>query len=86
LRSCAYWDCSLTAIIQSYGRFTSITAAAALNLVVIWALMSVCLPRFGVVGAAVALLIGETVNALIQVVILVRVSRGSKLESNGGND
>lgn len=61
---------SLTAIIQAYGFFTKITAVAIWNLILISMLLLVCVPWMGAVGAAVALLIGEIVNSIIQICIV----------------
>jgi O-antigen/teichoic acid export membrane protein len=77
---------SMTAIIQAHGHFTYITAVAFFNLVFIWGLLLVCVPRFGVIGAAIALLIGEGANSLIQTVIFVRINHRSHRERCDGND
>lgn len=61
---------SLTAIIQAYGFFTKITTVAMWNLILISLLLWVCVPRMGAVGAAVALLLGEIVNSIIQISII----------------
>lgn len=68
---------SLTAIIQAYGHFTKITAVAMWNLILISMILWVCVPRLGAVGAAIALIIGEIVNTIIQLYIAKRIVYGT---------
>lgn len=62
-----------TAVIQAYGRFLWVTKVAAMNVITISALLFVLVPRFGVEGAAAALLIGESVNLVVQSVLVFGV-------------
>ncbi|CAK0781285.1 membrane hypothetical protein [Gammaproteobacteria bacterium] len=64
---------SLTAIIQAHGYFTKITIVAIWNLVLIGTILWFCVPRMGAVGAAVALLVGEIVNTILQLYITKRI-------------
>ncbi|HEX6288545.1 MAG TPA: oligosaccharide flippase family protein [Herpetosiphonaceae bacterium] len=60
----------LTSTIQAYGQFSRITRIALLNLCVICGLLLMLVPRLGAPGAALALLIGEVLNTIIQIVLV----------------
>lgn len=60
----------LTAVIQARGQFIYITLVAFGNMLVIIGLLLVLLPLYGTIGAAIALLLGEIVNSIIQFAVL----------------
>jgi O-antigen/teichoic acid export membrane protein len=60
----------LTAVIQARGQFLYITVIAFGNMFVIIGLLLVLLPLYGAIGAAIALLLGEVVNSIIQFSVL----------------
>ena len=66
-------NASLTSVIYAYGRFVWITAAATWNLFLIGVLLWVLVPQLGVLGAPLALLIGEVANTLIQTLMVRRL-------------
>lgn len=63
----------MTSVVQAHGQFKKITVIAAVNLSLIACMLLLFVPRFGVLGAAVALLIGEITNTLIQVIVVRHV-------------
>jgi O-antigen/teichoic acid export membrane protein len=64
---------SLTSYIQACGYFSRITILASWNLGLITALLFILVPIFGIVGAAMALLLGEILNTCVQLFIVVRI-------------
>jgi O-antigen/teichoic acid export membrane protein len=66
----------LTSVVHAYGRFAWVTAVATWNLLAIGALLWILIPRLGAPGAAMALLIGEVMNTLIQSVMVRRLVSG----------
>ena len=66
-------NATLAGIIQGAGRFRLLTGIASWNLVLVFALLSVFVPRFGAPGAALALLAGEGLNSVIQLLVVARL-------------
>lgn len=56
----------LSAIIQAYGRFVWLTYVSIWNLILVGLTLFLLVPTMGAAGAALALLVGEGVNSLIQ--------------------
>ncbi len=63
----------LSSIIQAYGFFSRITITAVFNFFSIGGLLLVFVPTKGASGAALALLLGEVINTIIQTVILINI-------------
>src|SRR2546427_926751 len=63
----------LTSVIHAYGRFVWVTAVAAWSLFALGVLLWILVPRLGARGAALALLVAESMCALIQVVMAGRL-------------
>lgn len=59
-------NAALAGILQGAGRFRLLTGFAFWNLLVIGVLLHVLVGAYGVVGAALALLVGEVLNSLVQ--------------------
>ena len=66
-------NATLAGIIQAAGRFRGLAALAGWNLVLVFGLLTWLVPRLGMPGAPLALLIGEGVNSLIQVAWVARI-------------
>jgi len=60
----------LTSVIHAYGRFAWVTAVATWNLFAIGLLLWILIPKLGAPGAALALLVGEMMNTLIQSIMV----------------
>lgn len=65
---------TLTAIIQALGYYSRVTIVALGNMIIISLLLWLLLPMYGAIGAALTLLIGETVNTVIQLILLSKIS------------
>lgn len=70
----------LTAIFSAHGHFRMLSKLAAFNLVVFAIALFELVPRYGAVGAAAALLLGEIANMCVQIwlvrdCVIVRTSR-----------
>lgn len=63
----------MTSVINASGRYSIITRIATFNLLSISTLLILLAPRFGASGAALALLIGEIINCIIQIVVSQRL-------------
>ncbi len=63
----------LSGIIQAHGFFSRITMTAIFNFFSIGVLLLVFVPYKGASGAALALLLGEVINTIIQTVILINI-------------
>ena len=66
-------NATLAAIIQGAGRFRLLTGIAVWNLVCVFALLSWFVGRYQAPGAALALLAGEGLNSVIQLVVVARL-------------
>jgi O-antigen/teichoic acid export membrane protein len=66
-------NATLAAIIQGAGRFRLLTGIAVWNLVCVFALLTWFVGRFQAPGAAFALLAGEGLNSVIQLVVVARL-------------
>ena len=66
-------NATLAGIIQAAGRFRSLAALAGWNLVFVFGLLTWLVPRLGMPGAALALLICESMNSLIQAAWVARI-------------
>lgn len=66
-------NATLAALLQGGGRFRLLTGLALWNLAVVFALLSVLVPRFGAPGAALALLAGEGLNSIVQLLFVARL-------------
>lgn len=78
-------NATLAGIIQGAGRFRLLTGIAAWNLVLVFTLLSVLVPRFGAPGAALALLAGEGLNTVIQMLVVARlVARHERTAAHAG--
>lgn len=67
------FNATLSGIVQGAGRFRLLTGIALWNLALVFALLTVFVPRFGAPGAALALLVGEGLNSLIQLALVARL-------------
>lgn len=75
-------NAQLTAIINSKGLYKIITGIAFVNLIVNLSLNLLLIPRYGIIGAAVAVLLTEGINTIIQssyVVTLLRHVRSIEM-------
>lgn len=68
----------LSSIIQAHGFFSRITITAIFNFFCIGGLLIVFVPYKGASGAALALLLGEVINTIIQTVILIHISASNR--------
>lgn len=66
-------NATLAGIIQGAGRFRLLTGIALWNLVLVFTLLSWFVGPYGAPGAALALLAGEGLNTLIQMVVVTRL-------------
>lgn len=66
-------NATLAGIIQGAGRFRLLTGIALWNLALVFALLTVLVPRFQAPGAALALLAGEGLNTVIQLFVVSRL-------------
>lgn len=65
-------NATLAGILQGAGRFRLLTGIAAWNLVLVFALLALFVPRFGAPGAALALLLAEALNTAVQTAFVFR--------------
>ncbi|HXS83859.1 MAG TPA: polysaccharide biosynthesis C-terminal domain-containing protein [Methylomirabilota bacterium] len=78
-------NATLAGIIQAAGRFRALALLAAWNLALVFVLLLVLVPRAGAEGAALALLLGEGLNTVFQLVWVARiVSRRERSAADGG--
>jgi O-antigen/teichoic acid export membrane protein len=68
----------LTSIVQAHGKFAWITANTVWTVLFISALLIMLVAQIGAPGAALALLIGEVVNTLVQSVLVVTLMRARR--------
>lgn len=68
-------NAQLTAIINSKGLYKIITGVAFINLIVNVFLNLLLIPRYGIIGAAVAVLLTESINTIIQSTYVVTLLR-----------
>ena len=73
----------LTSILAARGRFVSLSRLAAFNLVVFALALRFLVPAYGAIGAATALLLGETLNTGLQA-WLVRTNAGVSTAGGSG--
>lgn len=66
-------NATLAGILQGGGRFRTLTALAAWNLLVVFALLHAWVGRIGVVGAALALLVAEALNTVLELALVIRM-------------
>lgn len=77
-------NATLAAILQGSGRFRLLTGIAAWNLLAVFGTLTLFVGRFGAPGAALALLVVEGLNTLIQLVLVARVLAEHERTSPGG--
>lgn len=74
-------NAQLTAIINSKGLYKVITLTALANLIVNISLNLLLIPRYGIIGAALSVVVTESINTLIQSSYVVTLLRhGSSIE------
>ena len=73
----------LTALINSKGRYSLITSIAMVNLMVNIALNLLMIPKYGIIGAALAVTITEGINTLMQLVCIKLYVKGLFEEAVG---
>jgi O-antigen/teichoic acid export membrane protein len=61
-------NAQLTAVIYSRGRFSVITVIAIINLVIFISLSLLMIPKYGIIGAAIAVTATEGLNTVMQVI------------------
>ena len=78
-------NATLAGIIQGAGRFRLLTGIALWNLVLVFTLLSWFVARFHAPGAALALLAGEGLNTVIQLVVVTRlIAQHERTAPHGG--
>src|SRR5262249_52447689 len=68
-------NATLAGIIQAAGHFRGLAVLATWNLVFVFGLLLALVPRLGVNGAALALVVGEGLNSLLQAAWVARIVR-----------
>jgi O-antigen/teichoic acid export membrane protein len=69
-------NAQLTAMINSRGRFSIITVIAIINLTINIVLNLLMIPRYGIIGAAIAVTITEGVNTIMQLICIKYYVKG----------
>ena len=69
---------TLTAVIQASGRFRLITLLSIWNLFIIGTLFLLFVPQFNAIGAAMAILLAEAINTVIQIFLVFHSFRSIK--------
>jgi O-antigen/teichoic acid export membrane protein len=69
-------NAQLTAMINSRGRFSIITVIAIINLTINMVLNLLMIPKYGIIGAAIAVTTTEGVNTIMQMVCIKYYMKG----------
>ncbi len=70
------WNPQLTAVLNSLGKFRIIAGIAVTNLAVSLAMSFVLIPRYGAMGAAIAIIAVEGLNSAVQLSVVSYYEKG----------